>query len=166
MAARKEELGKENFMDIRGYQDLYERADNLPKKIEGVTAYGCNGDTEGEIAVEVIMDFCELLFEDYKDDHMPDWAEAYMQLYSWQFQCFHEGIQTYYENLYENTGKENTLKAVAYLQEIGFQELADVMKKGLTDDCLEEVTEWIDQHDELIYTAYLKIIEESKSYIL
>ncbi|MCI8407744.1 MAG: hypothetical protein HFJ09_00505 [Lachnospiraceae bacterium] len=69
------------------------------------------------------MDFFELLFEDYKDDHMPDWSEAYMQLYSWQFQCFHEGIQTYYEN----TGKENTLKAVAYLQEMGFKELAYVM---------------------------------------
>ena len=72
---------------------------------------------------EQIMYFCELLFEDYKDDHMTDWAEAYMQLYSWQFQCFHEGIQTYYEN----TDQENTLKVVAYLQEIGFQELADVM---------------------------------------
>lgn len=33
------------------------------------------------------------------------------------------------------------------------------MKKGLTDDSLEGITEWIDSHDELIYTVYLKIIE-------
>ncbi|MDE7424205.1 MAG: hypothetical protein K2N51_11055 [Lachnospiraceae bacterium] len=152
-------------MDIKKYQDLYERADNLPKKIEGVTAYGCGCSQEGEIAavaVDVLMDFYDWIAENYEDNNTPDWAEAYIQLYSWQFQCFHEGIFTYYENFYEHTGKENTLKAVAYLQEIGFQELADVMKKGLTDDSLEGITEWIDSHDELIYTAYLKIIEQSK----
>lgn len=150
-------------MDIRKYQDLYERADNLPKKTERGNTYGSN---LREKIIDVLMDFYDLLVEDYEVNNMPDWAETYIQLYSWEYQCFHEGIQTYYENFYEHTGEEYILKAVAYLQEIGFQELADVMKKGLTEDCLEEITEWIEQHDDLIYTAYLKIIEQSKSNIL
>ena len=72
MTARKAELGKEIFMDIKKYQDLYKRADNLPKKIEGVTAYGCGcslGEEIADIAVDVLMDFYDLLAENYEDNN-------------------------------------------------------------------------------------------------
>lgn len=73
MVARKTELGKEIFMDIKKYQDLYERAYNLPKKIEGVTAYGCGCSLGEEIAdiavVDVLMNFYDLLTENYEDNN-------------------------------------------------------------------------------------------------
>lgn len=97
---------------------------------------------------------------------MPDWINAYMQLHAWQFQRYHEGVDTYYENLYENTDYGSILRAAEYLAGTGHKELSERLKapayEGAEDaSCpcpiegygklIVETEEWIDDNEECIF---------------
>ena len=103
--------------------------------------------------VEAVLE--EELFQNLEEDI----TNAYYQLYSMDFQRYHEGIETFYENFYEANERKDVLRACQWLQQNGFSELANVMESGYeSDEKMNAVSDWIDEHPEEIYTAFRKIM--------
>lgn len=156
-------------------KELYNRLEELKKTNVIVNVY------EGfDVDAEVLGDFTEFFYVNFKEN-TPDWINAYMQLHSWQFQRYHEGVDTYYENLYENTDYESILRAAEYLTKTGKKELAERLKapayEGAEDHSrpcpiehygklLVETEEWIDNNEECIFDCYLELLFENKSSLL
>ena len=67
-------------MDIEG---LYQGLRRIQARGEIGNAYGGCGTVEEES--NVLVDFFECIMEKYKDS-MPLWAEAFIQIFDWQFQ--------------------------------------------------------------------------------
>ena len=81
-------------MDIR---ELYSGLRRIQNRGETGNAYGGCGTVDEDR--DVLGDFFDYVVEKYEDS-MPPWAEAFMQVFSWQFQTLHEGAETYYSNEY------------------------------------------------------------------
>lgn len=165
-------------MDLKNQEiikEYYNRLEELKKSNVIVNVYGCF-----DADVEVLGDFMEFFYVYFKEN-IPDWINAYMQLHSWQFQRYHEGVNTYYENLYENTDYESILKAAEYLSKTGHKELAERLKapayEGAESDSkpcpienygklLIETEKWIDDNEECIFDCYLELLFDNKSSLL
>lgn len=101
-----------------------------------------------------------------------DWILVFRQLYSWQYQSFHEGSDTYYSNLYEDNDYLTQLKVAKYLKENGYLEVYNVFKEGICNynemdeateaflwtDEIRDIDEWIDANDEAIYNCIMDIL--------
>ena len=68
--------------------------------------------------------FFDYVVEKYEDS-MPPWAEAFMQVFSWQFQTLHEGAETYYSNEYGDSDYVTITRVAAFLRENGYDEIAE-----------------------------------------
>lgn len=165
-------------MDKTDYEiikDYYDRLEGLKESGEIVNVYG-----GFEADAEVLGDFAEFFYVYYKE-RMPDWVNAYMQLHAWQFQRYHEGVDTYYENLYENTDYGSILRAAEYWAVTGHKELAEKLKapayEGAEEDSypcpikdhgklIAETEEWIDDNEECIFDCYLEILLDNKNSLL
>lgn len=160
---------RERKIDIEAwYQELKCALDN--NKV--MTAYGGNDERNGE----VLMDFYECIYEIYEED-LPSWAHTYIQVYSWQFQAFHEGVQTYYENFYEDNDYVSIMKAANYLRGSGYREIYEVFVSAAVDceqynypkeksDLLCKVQQWIEEHIETVWYFYTDILEKNKTELL
>ncbi len=150
---------KRKFVD-----ELFQRLEKLPKRTSRITAYGCDIDMDGE----VLMDFYELFCKSREGDGK-DYENAFIQLYSWQFQCFHEGISTYYENFYGGNEKEAIASAVNLLEREGYKEIAKQLNSGLdnTEDenVFINIEKWIEDNNEEIYAAYIGLLLKNKESI-
>jgi hypothetical protein len=148
-------------------EELFQRLEKLPKRTSRITAYGSDVDIDGE----VLMDFYELFCENCKDckSDIKDYENAFIQLYSWQFQCFHEGITTYYENFYGGNEKEAIASAVNLLEREGYKELAKQLNSGLDnsedENVFENIEKWIEDNNEVIYAAYIGLLLKNKESI-
>lgn len=155
--------------------EYYNRLDNLIMTGVNENVYGVY-----DVDEEILSDFFELFCE-YPKENEPDWLETYIQLYSWQFQNYHEGVETYYENLYEFTGYNEIKKAENYLKSIGYIDLARYIalpnsKVPFEKKTLEEkeqykrniinVTDWIESNNEIIFKAYVDILIRNKNEII
>ena len=81
-------------MDIR---ELYSGLRRIQNRGETGNAYGGCGTVDEDR--DVLGDFFDYVVEKYEDS-MPPWEEAFMQVFSWQFQTLHEGAESYYSNEY------------------------------------------------------------------
>lgn len=104
------------------------------------------------------------------------WVEAYLQVYSWQFQSFHEGIITYYENFYGNSDYQTIISTAKYLQSYGYLELAEQYLSGAIDcnicedseyleeklDTIVKVDKWINENTKTVFQFYVDILMKHK----
>ena len=116
-------------------KDYYSILDNLISKKVIVDAYG-GDDADGEI----LCDFYEL-FCKFPEEETPIWAESYIQLYSWQFQNYHEGLDGYYDNFYGHTSHTNINRAGIYIKDIGYYEVAEYLLMAVHTLAWDEMTE-------------------------
>lgn len=102
-------------------KELYEGLKRIQAKGEIVNAYCGYGNIMDED--NYVLDyFYEEILEKY-EDAMPSWAEAFIQVYSWQFQSMHEGENTYYENCYGDSDPEAIRRTADYLHKNGYHEI-------------------------------------------
>ena len=100
---------------------LYEGLKRIQDKGEIANAYNGYGDIMDDDNY-VLEYFYDEILERYEDD-FPSWAEAFIQVYSWQFQSLHESEETYYENHYGNSEPEAICRTANYLHKNGYHEL-------------------------------------------
>ena len=143
--------------NTKQFNDIMDDLRKLPEKTDQITAYGCGPDIDDR---DVLMSFVDaILEEEFLQNLEDDIVNAYYQLYSIDFQKYHEGIATFYENFYETNEKENVLRACEWLKQNGFFELSNVLKSGYeSDEKMKFASDWIDEHTEEIYIAFRKIM--------
>lgn len=86
-----------------------------------------NGEIDDEqiptsLDLGVVTDTNEYILNHFKNKPRPIWAEAFHQIYGWQFSILYEGIDVYYENVYEENDYKTIMKVGQYLKENGYAE--------------------------------------------
>lgn len=156
-------------MDI---EELYGGLRRLQDRGETGNAYGGCGTVESEF--DVLDDFYECILKKY-EDFMPPWAEAFTQVYSWQFQTIHEGAKTYYENFYGGSDYETILRVSDYLRKNEYNELAKLYASAAIDckgDKYPEDKAYLlpdirsDNYIETVWNFYVDILEKHKKELL
>lgn len=100
---------------------LYERLTKLKELDEEGNVYGGSASIDADWYV--LDDFLEQLTGMYKE--LPDWINAYYQVYMWEYQAFYEGLAGYYDNFYGSTDYDSIQKTSSYLIENEYGELAE-----------------------------------------
>ncbi len=144
--------------------------------IKGVigNAYGGCGYGFDESDINVLDDFFEYIIEKYEHS-MPLWAEAFIQVYSWQFQTLHECAETYYENLYGDSDYKTIKRVAGYLWEHGYDTIAQPYEAAAVDCKRYQYPEekahllpddWISNNDEIIWNFYVDILIKYKNILI
>lgn len=82
---------------------MYQQLQWLMDRNEIADAWGNESDEDGNISEGLLGDFYFFLDELFNGNaDKTAWVFMYLQIYSWQYQPFYEGVITYYENLYKN----------------------------------------------------------------
>lgn len=168
-------------MDV---EELYRGLDRLQENGEIGDAYsGCGEEIEGP-DYYVLMDFLEYIEERYFEyteerykvkESTPLWAEAFVQIFNWQFDTIHEWAKAYYENFYGDSEYKTIIKVADYLRENGYHEIAEPYAAAAVDckrnNYPEEMThllpdEWIYNNDEIIWNFYVDILTKHKQDLL
>ena len=159
---------------------LYEGLKRVQDRGEIGNAYnGCGSITEEDN--DVLDCFYEYVLEKY-ENLMPPWAEAFVQIYSWQFQSLHEGDCVYYENDYGESDQETILRTADYLHKNGYSELEKLYVSpiklyipdliGLVgDESIENQTGFLPDvgeysHMEIVWRFYVDLLEKHKEELL
>ena len=80
----------------------------------------------------------------YKE--LPDWINAYYQVYMWEYQAFYEGLAGYYDNFYGSTDYDSIQKTSSYLIENEYGELAECYAYALFNPVeFPEGRKWSDE---------------------
>ena len=156
-------------MDI---EELYEGLRRIQDRGEIGDAYSGCGTVDSDSGV--LDDFFEYIIDKYEDG-MPIWAEAFLQIYSWQYQALHECSRGYYENFYGDSEYENIIKVADYLRENGYNEIVEPYASAAVECERYQYPEdkvhllpddWIDNNDEAIWNFYVDILEKHKEELL
>ncbi len=150
-------------MDTEG---LYQRLRRIQARDEIGNAYGGCGTVEEES--NVLVDFFEWIMEKYKDS-MPFWAEAFIQIFGWQFQTFHEGAESYYSNFYGNSEYAAIIRTADYLNENGYDEIWKPYISAAVDcerykypkekaHLLPD--DWMNENEKTVWNFYVNILEK------
>lgn len=129
-------------------------------------AYGGCGTVEEDS--DVLVDFFDCIMEKYKDA-LPPWAEAFTQIFSWQFQTFHEGAESYYENFYGDSDYATIIRVAGYLRDNGYHEIEKPYVSAAVDcerckypkdrrHLLPD--DWMDENEETVWNFYVTILEK------
>ncbi len=155
-------------MDVEA---LYEGLKKIQDRGEIGNAYSGCGSVDSEM--DVLTDFYDYIVEKYEAS-MPAWAEAFIQIFSWQFQTLHEYSQTYYENEYGGSDYKTILRVAGYLRENGYHEIEKPYAAAAVD-CGHQYPDemipllpdnWIDENDETIWNFYVDILEKHREELL
>lgn len=150
-------------MDTEG---LYQGLRRIQARGEIGNAYGGCGTVEEES--NVLVDFFECIMEKYKDS-MPLWAEAFIQIFDWQFQTFHEGAESYYSNFYGNSEYATIIRTADYLNENGYDEIWKPYISAAVDceryQYPKEKThllpdDWMNKNEKTVWNFYVNILEK------
>lgn len=154
--------GNENMVE-----NYYKRLIELEAMGEIGTAYG--GSENAEADWSVFDDILEFLCEEYEE--LPDWANAFIQVYLWQFQRYYEGLEVYYENFYGNTDYDSVKRAGTFLDKAGYTELASVYNQVFGDgepyladkirDLFPDMRNWMDEHQKVIQEFYFDVLKRN-----
>ena len=156
-------------MDIK---ELYSGLERIQNRGETGNAYsGCGTVREDR---DVLTNFFDYVVEKYNDP-IPPWAEAFMQVFSWQFQSIHETAEAYYSNEYGDSDYATITRVTAFLRENGYDKIAEPYGLAAVDceqyqypedkiDLLPDV--WIDAHEQVIWDFYVDILEKHKEDLL
>lgn len=161
-------------------KELYEGLKRVQNRGDIGNAYsGCGSITEEDN--DVLDCFYEYILEKY-GNLMPSWAEAFVQIYSWQFQTLHEGDCVYYENSYGGSDQETILRTADYLHKNGYFELEKLyvspiklyipdIAERVCDNFSDEQTGILPDageysHMEIVWRFYVDILEEHRKELL
>ncbi|MDE6363732.1 MAG: hypothetical protein K2L86_05630 [Lachnospiraceae bacterium] len=140
------------------------------------------GEVEDAWGGQLLLEFddllqCELYPEQNEE---PEWVFMFIQLYYWQFASCHEGVGTYYSNFYNVDIGHGIRRLSDCLYQYGFMEIVKWYDYGIYDYNLypdldypdeyevrmREIDDWIGDHRETIWQAYLKLLQEHKADVL
>lgn len=147
-------------------ESLYLGLGRIQARGEIGNAYGGCGTVEED--VDVLADFFDYIIEKY-ENFLPPWAEAFTQIFSWQFQTLHECAKAYYENFYGDSGYETILRVVDYLQKNGYDELVKPYASAAVDCKRYEYPsdrehllpdDWIYNNEKTVWNFYVDILEK------
>lgn len=153
-------------------QELYEGLMRIQDRGEIGNAYGGCGTVEEDF--DVLVDFFDYIMEKYEDS-MPPWAEAFIQIFSWQFQTIHEGGETYYENFYGDSDYKTIIKVADYLRENGYNEILKPYAAAAVDcerykypkdKAYLLPDDWIDNNEETVWNFYVDILKKHKEELM
>lgn len=156
-------------MDI---EELYKGLKRIKDRGEIGNAYGGCGTVLSDI--DVLDNFYDYIIDKYEDS-TPLWVEAFIQIYSWQFQTLHESAEAYYENLYGNSEYKTIMKVTDYLRENGYNEIAEPYALAAVDCERYQYPkekahllpdDWIDNNEEAVWNFYVDILEKHKEELL
>lgn len=116
----------------------------------------------------MLVDFFDCIMEKYKDA-LPPWAEAFTQIFSWQFQTFHEGAESYYENFYGDSDYATIIRVAGYLRDNGYHEIEKPYVSAAVDcerckypkdrpHLLSD--DWMDENEKTVWNFYVIILEK------
>ena len=157
-------------MDI---EELYRGLRQIQDRGEIGNAYSGCGSILSELN-DVLDNFYEYILEKYEDS-MPLWAEAFVQIYSWQFQTMHECAEAYYENFYGGSEYKIIIKVADYLWKNGYDEIAKPYASAAVDCKRYQYPadkayllpdDWIDDNEETVWNFYVDILEKHKEELL
>lgn len=139
---------------------LYESIQNLKSKGAVADTYGGTSDPDDPDG-GVLSEFIEYI-NVWHTQNRPDWLEALYQVLAWQFETFHEGADSYYENFYGDSPRAIQVKTADFLEENGYLELAAPYRQGM-DSTVQGIYEWMDEHLETVWRFCLDILEKHRS---
>ena len=124
----------------------------------------------------VLTEFAEFFYEHYQNQ-MPPWMETFYQIYCWQFQSFHEGVGTYYENFYGDSDYKAIMPTVRYLEQNQYIEVAEKYKLGAAKceryqypegkrPLLVTIDKWLNWNTEIVFNFYVDILEKNRAELL
>ncbi len=127
----------------------------------------------------------------YYGKNRPIWAEAFYQICSWQWSILYEGIEVYYENLYEDNDYKTIMRVGQYLKQNGYPEFYEyyvapaVEYEEELEECpdgvaystwhpypeemypiLKKTEEWAEKNLEMVWNFYVDILKKYKSTLL
>lgn len=153
-------------------EELYKGLKRIQDRGEIGNAYSGCGTVESDM--DVLGDFFDYIIEKY-EDFMPPWAEAFIQIFSWQFQTIHECAETYYENFYGDSDYETIVRVADYLRKNGYHEIEQPYISAAVDCERYQYPkdkahllpdDWIDNNDETVWNFYVDILEKHKEELL
>ena len=165
----------ENEITQETLEEWYIELEKLEQSDIVGTAYGCGiwDVIETDADWEYITMFFEFITDYY--DELPDWANTFFQIYCWQFQNFHEGLDTYYEDFYGGTDYESIMRAREFLTKEGYDLLASCYNHVLFEEdvySLEQIAEsfqntakWIGEHDKVVQDFYIDVLKKHHIYL-
>ena len=143
---------KEEFIGVM------DRLRKWPERSDHINAYAVVWD---EIEDDnVLGNFEDAIYGDeYLKSLQDDIVNAYHQLYSIDFQRCYEGINTFYENFYEDNAKENVLRACSWLKQNGHEQMAEIIEAGYKGrEEQKTAADWMNDHMEEIYATYRSLM--------
>lgn len=157
---------KHDFSDE--IEDLYQRLIKVKESEFVINAWSDNEDG-------ILSDLFEFFSENFKNPFALGlgWMEAYLQIYLWEFQSFHEGVDTYYTNLYGGQDKKTIQDTADYLKLNGFAEVYSAYLNGalaynlnisgtpevpVSEPAEFHPDDWIDSHQEIILDCMLTLL--------
>lgn len=143
--------------NIKRFEEILAELRKLPETSNIITAYG--GGPEEIDSFYVIGEFVEAILDEELKNLEDDVVNAYYQLFSIDYQHSYEGIDTFYENLYEDNKFENVIRACKWLKENGYDVLASIIEEGYENEEKRVIaSDWINNNTEEVYSAYRKLL--------
>lgn len=172
----KNELQKKKlfFDNMQELEQLYKRLEEVKALGVVLNSYTTNIDVEdNDILFDLYEFFCEH-FEEIEDQSIL----AYIQIYSWQFQSYHEGVSTYYTNFYGNSDYNTIQKTADYLKMSTYNELSKWYSLGVHDYSsyinekypdewvaeTERIDEWIRCNEQMIFEFMIHLCSNIYQY--
>lgn len=159
--------------------DKREYVEELYTELEQRTNAGEIGDAWGD---DLLLEFYDFLVSELYpvQSEEPEWVFIFLQLYNWQFQSYHEGISTFYTNLYEVDTDNGIRRMSDCLYWHGYMKLAKWYDYGIFDYNLYsdfdypaehglrmgEIDEWIQENVDTIWQIYVELLLGHKKELL
>lgn len=154
--------------------ELYQALERIQKK--GIILHAWSGENADPKDGMVLMEFADF-FLDYYHGEWPMWAEAFYQIFSWQYQSFHEGVKGYYDNFYGGSDYQTIKKVAEFLQSNGYIELSKQYALGAVDcerykypeekkDIAKQIDKWLNWNLEPVFHFYVDVLEKNKAELL
>ena len=135
------------------YIEVLKRLKNWPEETDLITAFGCDDEIEDQ---EVLIDFYRLFAAE--KEISDDMINAFIQLYSLDYNYYYEGVFAFYDNAYGANSKDQIYQAAEWFKKHQFAEIAEVMVQGFDESKHEYVSDWVFDNVKLIYSAYRYIM--------
>ena len=157
MKREQEGFRLSRIKNIKRFEEILAELRKLPETSNIITAYGSGPEEIDNFYV--IGEFVEAIWDEELKNLEDDVVNAYYQLFSIDYQHSYEGIDTFYENLYEDNKFENVIRACKWLKENGYDVLASIIEEGYENEEKREiVSDWINNNTETVYSAYRKLL--------
>lgn len=157
--------------------ELYRVLESLRDKGVVIDAYG--GSNEEDPDDYVLNELIDYIYVNFPDNR-PIWLEAFYQVFGWQFNAQHEGLDTYYSNFYGDNDRQTIMKVAEFLKNSEYTIVAEKYISTISDyeglkypENAKEIAElnekwgnWIVWNREPVWDFYVDILEKHKEEFL